>query len=227
MRGMSLDTMASASANTQLARSSIKVGIVEDDTVVLTTMSTLLNESSGFRCVAACASGEEAVEQLPAASPEVVLMDINLPRMSGIECTRRLKARLPGVQVLMLTVYEDSEHIYQALRAGATGYMLKRSEPDEVLAAIRDILKGGAPMNSQIARKVIQTFRASAQSLEPEIRLTKREEEILSCLAEGYSDKELAERLGITVPTVRTHLSHIYEKLHVQSRTEAVIKYLH
>jgi DNA-binding NarL/FixJ family response regulator len=157
----------------------------------------------------------------------VVLMDINLPRMSGIECTRRLKARLPGVQVLMLTVYEDSEHIYQALRAGATGYMLKRSEPDEVLAAIRDILKGGAPMNSQIARKVIQTFRASAQSLEPEIRLTKREEEILSCLAEGYSDKELAERLGITVPTVRTHLSHIYEKLHVQSRTEAVIKYLH
>jgi DNA-binding NarL/FixJ family response regulator len=227
MRGMSLDTMASASANTQLARSSIKVGIVEDDTVVLTTMSTLLNESSGFRCVAACASGEEAVEQLPAASPEVVLMDINLPRMSGIECTRRLKARLPGVQVLMLTVYEDSEHIYQALRAGATGYMLKRSEPDEVLAAIRDILKGGAPMNSQIARKVIQTFRASAQSLEPEIRLTKREEEILSCLAEGYSDKELAEKLGITVPTVRTHLSHIYEKLHVQSRTEAVIKYLH
>ena len=179
MRGMSLDTMASASANTQLARSSIKVGIVEDDTVVLTTMSTLLNESSGFRCVAACASGEEAVEQLPTASPQVVLMDINLPRMSGIECTRRLKARLPGVQVLMLTVYEDSEHIYQALRAGATGYMLKRSEPDEVLAAIRDILKGGAPMNSQIARKVIQTFRASAQSLEPEIRLTKREEEIL------------------------------------------------
>jgi DNA-binding NarL/FixJ family response regulator len=227
MRGMSLDTMASASANTQLARSSIKVGIVEDDTVVLTTMSTLLNESSGFRCVAACASGEEAVEQLPTASPQVVLMDINLPRMSGIECTRRLKARLPGVQVLMLTVYEDSEHIYQALRAGATGYMLKRSEPDEVLAAIRDILKGGAPMNSQIARKVIQTFRASAQSLEPEIRLTKREEEILSCLAEGYSDKELAEKLGITVPTVRTHLSHIYEKLHVQSRTEAVIKYLH
>ena len=225
MRGMSLDTMASTSANTQLARSSIKVGIVEDDTVVLTTMSTLLNESSGFRCVAACASGEEAVEQLPAASPEVVLMDINLPRMSGIECTRRLKARLPGVQVLMLTVYEDSEHIYQALRAGATGYLLK--EPDEVLAAIRDILKGGAPMNSQIARKVIQTFRASAQSLEPEIRLTKREEEILSCLAEGYPDKELAEKLGITVPTVRTHLSHIYEKLHVQSRTEAVIKYLH
>jgi DNA-binding NarL/FixJ family response regulator len=227
MGSMSLETMTSSPPERQMPGSPIKVAIVEDDAVVQSTLCTLLNESSGFRCVVACSSGEKAVEEVPQACPQVVLMDINLPRMSGIECTRRLKARLPKVQVLMLTVYEDSDHIYKALRAGATGYMLKRSEPDEVLAAIRDILEGGAPMNSQIARKVVQTFRVSADSLEPEIRLTNREEEILSCLAEGYSDKELAEKLGITVPTVRTHLSHIYEKLHVQSRTEAVIKYLH
>jgi DNA-binding NarL/FixJ family response regulator len=210
-----------------MSQDAIKVAVVEDDAVVRSTLIQLLNETEGFCCVAACATGEEAVAQLPGLRPQVVLMDINLPHMSGIECTRRLKEKCPRAQVLMLTVYEDSDYIFRALRAGATGYMLKRSEPDEVLTAVRDILQGGAPMTSQIARKVVQTFKESSPTLDPQVRLTRREEEILSCLCEGYSDKEIADKLGITVPTVRTHLTHIYEKLHVQSRTEAVIKFLH
>lgn len=204
----------------------IKVAIVEDDAVIRTSLQQLLQQTPGLTCAAVCNSGEEALRRLPAVRPEVVLMDIHLPQMTGVECAAQLKERLPETQIMMLTVFEDSEHIFNALKAGASGYLLKRSEPQDVLDAIRDIREGGAPMSSQIARKVVQAFREPRAARSPAAKLTQREEEILGCLSEGYSDKDIADRLGISVPTVRTHLTHIYEKLHVQSRTEAVIKYL-
>jgi len=204
----------------------IKVGIVEDDPVVRDSLVQLLRRTTGFSCVGAYATGEEALSLLPAKKPEVVLMDINLPKMSGVECTWRLREALAEIQVMMLTVFEDSEHIFNALKVGATGYLLKRTEPEEVLAAIRDLRQGGAPMSSQIARKVVHAFRVPGHAVATSTaRLTKREEELLSCLCEGYSDKDIADKLSITIPTVRTHLTHIYEKLRVQSRTEAVVKY--
>ncbi|HZI32766.1 MAG TPA: response regulator transcription factor [Candidatus Binatia bacterium] len=151
-------------------------------------------------------------------------MDLNLPQMSGIECIRRLKELLPGMPVIVLTVYEDSEHIFRALKAGACGYLLKRSEPDEVLTAIKDAREGGSPMSSQIARRVVISFHEAAD--DSETVLTERENEILSFLSQGYANKEIADKMDISVPTVRTHLRHIYEKLHVRSRTEAIVKYL-
>jgi DNA-binding NarL/FixJ family response regulator len=204
----------------------IKVGLVEDDAIIRNSLLQLLEQTRGFACVAHCATGEDALERLPRLKPDAVLMDINLPKMSGVECTARLKESLPDTQIMMLTVFEDSQHIFNALKAGASGYLLKRSEPAEVLEAIRDIRQGGAPMSSQIARKVVQAFRTPKAAASPAARLTRREEEILGYLSEGYSDKEIADKLSISIPTVRTHLTHIYEKLHVQSRTEAVIKYL-
>ncbi len=152
-------------------------------------------------------------------------MDLNLPQMSGIDCIRRLKESLPNVPVIVLTVYEDSEHIFRALKAGASGYLLKRTEPEEVLAAIRNAREGGAPMSSQIARLVVRSFHDTAKG-SSEVALTEREGEILSLLSKGYANKEIADKLNISVPTVRTHLRHIYEKLHVRSRTEAVVKFL-
>lgn len=201
------------------------VGIVEDDGVLRQTLARLIGEARGFRCVAACASGEEALQKLPALNPDVVLMDLNLPQMSGIDCIRRLKEVLPSTPVIVLTVYEDSEHISRALKAGACGYLLKRSEPDDVLAAIKDAREGGAPMSSQIARRVVLSFHEPAQS-GVGVALTERENEILSFLSRGYANKEIGEKMNIAVPTVRTHLRHIYEKLHVRSRAEAIVKYL-
>lgn len=200
------------------------VGIVEDDSVLRKTLARLIGEARGFRCVP-CVSGEEALEDLPKLKPDVVLMDLNLPQMSGIECTRRLKELLPGIPVIVLTVYEDSEHIFRALKAGACGYLLKRAEPDDVMAAIKDAREGGAPMSSQIARRVVLSFHEPAQAGVP-VALTDRENEILTSLCQGYANKEIADKMNITVPTVRTHLRHIYEKLHVRSRAEAIIKYL-
>lgn len=205
----------------------ITIGIVEDDAVVRSSLARLTGEFPGFRCLATCATGEEALKLLPDLQPQVVLMDVHLPQMSGIECTRRLKKILPETQVLMLTVYDDSDSIFRALKAGASGYLLKRSEPEEVLEAIKDVLKGGAPMSSQIARKVVQSFRESDPVADPAARLTEREAELLSYLTKGYANKEIADRMAITVPTVRTHLRNIYEKLHVRSRTEAAVKYMH
>lgn len=205
----------------------ITIGIVEDDAVVRGSLTRLIGEAQGFRCLAACASGEEALQRLPKVKPQVVLMDVNLPKISGIECTRQLRELLPQTQVLMLTVYEDSDHLFKALKAGASGYLLKRSEPEEVLEAIRDVLEGGAPMTSQMARMVVQTFRSPEPSANSTVKLTDRESEILSYLSKGYANKEIADKMSISVPTVRTHLRHIYEKLHVRSRTEAIVKYLH
>ena len=205
----------------------ITIGIVEDDAVVRKSLARLAGESPGVRCLAAFATGEEALKLLPDLQPQVVLMDIHLPHMSGIECTRRLKRLLPDTQVLMLTVYDDSDSIFRALKAGASGYLLKRFEPEEVLEAIKDVLKGGAPMSSQIARKVVQSFRETDPVADPSAKLTEREAEVLSYLTKGYANKEIADRMAITVPTVRTHLRNIYEKLHVRSRTEAAVKYMH
>ena len=200
------------------------VGIVEDDAILRDTLARLVGGARGFQCVAACATGEEALQKMSAHNPQVILMDLNLPKMSGIECIRHLKEILPSTPVIVLTVYEDSEHIFRALKAGACGYLLKRSDPDDVLAAIKDAREGGSPMSSQIARRVVVSFHGSAPGAG--VALTERENEILSLLSQGYANKEIAEKMNITVPTVRTHLRHIYEKLHVRSRTEAIIKYL-
>lgn len=216
--------MSAAVSMSRKEHSPIAVAVVEDDATTRNSLAELLRRTRGFRCVAALSNGEDAVEQLPRLRPDVILMDIHLPGMSGVECAGRIKDVLPDTQILMLTVFEDSETIFRALQAGASGYLLKRTEPLEVLEAIRDILQGGAPLSSQVARKVIQAFQTPRANVPADARLTRREEEILACLSEGYSDKEIADHLAITVPTVRTHLTHIYRKLHVQSRTEAVIK---
>jgi len=202
------------------------VAIVEDHEDLRESWAELINESPGFRCVGAFATGEEALEAMPALAPEVVLMDINLPGMSGIECARRLKDLLPDVQVLILTVYEDHEKIFSALQAGASGYLLKRTPPEKILDAIREVKLGGAPMTSEVARKVVQSFRRASPTADATARLTPREEEILRLLAQGFVAKEIASQLGISYFTAQTHLKKIYEKLHVHSRTEAVIRYL-
>jgi DNA-binding NarL/FixJ family response regulator len=204
----------------------INVGIVEDNRGFRDTLARYLNDAPGFNCVAECSSAEEALKVLPKISPEVVLMDIHLPNMSGMACTRRLKDICPATQILILTVYEDNEKVFGALKAGASGYLLKRADPADILRAIQEVKQGGAPMSSQIARQVVQSFREDTADARKVEELSEREEEILEQLAKGYSTKEIAERTSVSVNTVRTHLQHIYEKLHVRSRTEAVLKYL-
>lgn len=202
------------------------VAIVEDNSAVADSLKKVLAESGAFQCVCTCANAESALRSIPQFGPDVVIMDIELPEMSGIECTARLKQVLPETQILILTVYKNSESIFQALEAGASGYLLKRSTSDEILRALREVKEGGAPMSGEIARKVVQYFRKPVAS-SPEIEsLTRREEEILSYLAQGYGSKEIADKLFITYDTVCSHLKHIYDKLHVRSRTQAVLKYL-
>lgn len=202
------------------------VAIVEDDAGIREDLVALLNASPGCRCVGACASGEAALIDIPFWRPEVVLMDINLPQMSGIECVARLKVKMPELLVLMLTVYEDGDSIFRALKAGAGGYLIKRLAGDKLHEAIEEVCAGGAPMSCHIARKVVQFFNQEAPSLEVSENLTPREREILDLLVEGCFFREIADRLGISGETVRTHVNHIYRKLHVRSRTEAVVKYL-
>jgi DNA-binding NarL/FixJ family response regulator len=203
------------------------VAIVEDNKDFRATLAHYLDEAPGYRCVCSCGSSEEALQKIPRFQPDVVLMDIHLPSMTGVECTRRLKEICPSVQILILTVYEDNETVFGALKAGASGYLLKRSDPAEILHAIQDVKQGGAPMSSQVARRVVQSFREDPAGAPKPEKLSQREEEILTHLSKGYSSKEIAERLSVSVNTVRTHLQHIYEKLHVRSRTEAVVKFLH
>jgi DNA-binding NarL/FixJ family response regulator len=167
-----------------------------------------------------------ALQDLPKAGPEVVLMDINLPGLNGVECVRRLKPMLPGAQIIMLTVYQNSENIFKALEAGATGYLLKQTPSAELLAGIRDVRNGGSPMNSHIARKIVQSFQKPVPAAPDNDHLSPREAEVLDLLAKGYLYKEIAEQTGITYATVHTHIRHIYEKLQVRSRTEAVAKHL-
>jgi DNA-binding NarL/FixJ family response regulator len=204
----------------------ITVGIVEDDAIIRNSLVKLIGSSAEYNCVGACASAEEAIDRFPGLKPQVVLMDIHLPQASGIECTRRLKELLPGTQILILTVYEDSESIFQALKAGASGYLLKRSEPEDIVRALKDVYEGGAPMSARIARKVVQSFCEPTQATNQGLKLTDREEQTLSMLAEGYANKEIADKMAVSLSTVRTHLRHIYDKLHVRSRTEAILKFL-
>jgi DNA-binding NarL/FixJ family response regulator len=204
----------------------IKVAIVEDNTGIRENWAKLINQAPGFKCVCACGSAEDALQQIPASQPDVLLMDINLPGMSGIECTARIKVQLPKVQILIVTVHADNDRVFSALQAGASGYLLKRTTPDELLDAISDVMRGDAPMTGEIARKVIASFLRPAPALAQDERLTRREEEILALLTHGYANKEIADRLALSFDTVRTHLRHIYEKMHVRSRTEAATKYL-
>ncbi len=204
----------------------ITVSIVDDEKALCESIATFVNSSPGFRCVSMYGSGEVALKNLPLDKPEVVLMDINMALMDGIECVRRLKKVMPKVQVVMLTVYEDSDKIFRALAAGATGYLLKRCAPDELLQAIRDVLAGGSPMSHAIARKVVASFQSSSNYDDKESQLSPREERVLDGLARGLAYKQIGDELGISINTIRTHLQHIYEKLHVRSRTEAVAKYV-
>ena len=204
----------------------ITVSIVEDDVRVRGALARLIDRSEGFCCVSQHPSGENALDDLPRVKPEVVLMDINLPGMNGVECVRRLKLLLPETQIVMLTVYEDTDLIFNALAAGATGYLLKRTPTAEILAAIRDVHNGGSPMTSHIARKVVQSFRRNEAPARDDAALSPREQEVLSHLASGYLYKEIAAALNISYDTVHTHIRRIYEKLQVRSRTEAVAKRL-
>ncbi len=203
----------------------IRVAIVEDNRTVRESLETIVNLAPGCQCVGAWATAEEALRLLPRCAPEVVLMDIQLPNLSGVDCTAQLKNLLPDTQVLMLTVYEDPDRIFRALRAGACGYLLKRSTPEQIVAAIREVHAGGAPMTREIARKVIAQFREPVAAAEAMDELSPRELEVLRLVAEGLSNKEVADRLGISVEAVRWHLRHIYPKLHVHSRAQALLKY--
>jgi DNA-binding NarL/FixJ family response regulator len=204
---------------------SITVTIVEDDEEIRHSLAQMVDEAPGLRCLDHYGTAEEALIGIQKTPPEVVLMDIGLPRASGVECVRRLKVTCPQVQFLMHTVYDDSEQIFQALQAGAGGYILKRAAKEELLAAIRDLYQGGSPMTSAIARKVVQYFHRTAARGSVEL-LSSREHEVLRLLATGAMYKEIADRLGISLDTVRKHIKNIYGKLHVHSRTEAALKYV-
>lgn len=204
----------------------ITVAIVEDNKVIREGLSVLINGSDGFSCVATYPTAEAAIKNIDKDAPDIILMDIQLPGMSGIECVRKLKATNPSIQIMMQTIYEDDERIYDSLVSGASGYILKKTPPSKLLEAIQDLHNGGSPMSSQIARKVVQAFQKMNSVTNETENLSPRENEILSYLAKGYRYKEIADILFISIETVRTHLRNIYEKLQVRSRTEAVLKYL-
>ena len=201
------------------------VAVIEDNSTLRSVLAGIINNTPGYRCVCACASSTEALDLVPQHQPEVALMDIHLPDESGIACTARLTQKLPELQVIMVTVYNDTNLIFQALKAGACGYILKRFCPEEIIDAIAEVRAGGAPMTSEIARMVVRSFQGPAP--EPDSAgLTAREAEILMFLAEGLSNKEIAQKANISPGTVRIHLGHIFKKLHVRGRTEAAAKYL-
>jgi len=204
----------------------IAVSIVEDDAQTRKIFANWISGASGFRLAGDWGDAERALGALPAKKPNVVLMDINLPGMSGVEAVKRLKPLLPEAQFVMLTVYEDADHIYNALAAGATGYLLKQTPRAELLGAVEEVHRGGSPMTSNIARKVVQCFKQAAP-LGAQETLSPREQEVLDLLARGYLYKEIAERLNVSVPTVNTYVRRMYEKLHVRSRAQAVAKYAH
>jgi DNA-binding NarL/FixJ family response regulator len=204
----------------------IKVSIIEDDDWIRENLATQISRTPGLQLVRTCRDGEEALEILPKDTPDVVLMDINLPKLNGIECVRRLKALLPAVQILMLTVYEDSEKIFRSLLAGANGYLLKRTPQNEIMEAIAEVHRGNSPMSGHIARKVVQYFNQQGANQQVIEKLSQREREVLERLAEGISYKEIADVLALSIDTVRKHIKGIYGKLHVHSRGEAVAKYL-
>jgi DNA-binding NarL/FixJ family response regulator len=202
-----------------------RIAIVEDNRLIRESLVDYVQTDPECQCVCECATAEEALKLIPKHHPEIVLMDIQLPNVSGIECTARLKQMLPTVQIIMVTVYEDTERIFKALRAGACGYLLKCCSPEELVSAVREVRQGGAPMSREIARKVITSFQEPVAAAAQVEDLSVRELEILELLAAGNSNKQIAGRLSLTENTVRWHLWHVYNKLHVRSRTEAVLKF--
>lgn len=207
-------------------KSPLKVALVEDQRDTRESWRQLISSFPDFACVCTCATAEEALQTIPETKPDVILMDIFLPRMSGIECTTRLKASLPKTPIVMLTASDEDEMVFLALKSGANGYLLKRTKPAELRAALLDVLSGGAPMTSEIARHVIESFHTKKTGPSESVSLTAREEETLLMLTKGYSNKEIADRQKVSIETVRTHLKNIYEKMHVRSRTEAVANYM-
>ena len=203
---------------------SIQVIIIEDDSQVRHHLEKLINDTQGMHCLATFGSGESAIERISQYTPDVALLDINLPGISGIECVRKLKERLPQLHVVMLTVSDDSDKVFQALQQGASGYLLKSSPPSEIPRAIHEVYSGGAPMTGYIARKVVQSFQKLGNSNIEDENLSPREQEILNWVAKGYINKEIADILKISTETVRSHLKSIYEKMHVRSRAQAVAK---
>jgi len=204
----------------------ISVSIVEDQEATRATVVALIRRTPGLSCLAAYATGEAALTGVPTQMPDVLLVDIRLPRMSGIECVAQLKARAPKLQILMVTTYEERELIFDSLRAGASGYILKNALKSELAQAIEQVHAGGAPMSMPIARKLVGFFQNEAQPTSDTEILTAREQEVLSLLAKGFQYKEIADAACVSLETVRTHIKHIYDKLHVRSRTEATLKFL-
>jgi DNA-binding NarL/FixJ family response regulator len=204
----------------------LTVSIVDDDPGLRDTISQFLNRAKGFKCLHAYAAAAKALAEIPKDPPNVVLMDINMPGVDGIECTRQLKLAAPGVQILMLTVYEDTDRIFKALTAGASGYLLKRTAPPKLLEAIREVHSGGSPMSGSIARKVVQFFQHSRPARKEGEDLSARETQVLQFLAQGHAYKQIGDELGVSMDTTRTYIRRIYEKLHVHSRTEAVVRFL-
>jgi len=204
----------------------IKVAIVDDDEGIRTSLAALIRRAPALRLAGDYSDAESALKEIPRRPPDVVLMDINLPGMKGVECVRHLKATVPAVQFLMLTVYEDSDSLFNSLKAGASGYLLKRTASAKLLEAIRDVYGGGSPMTPQLARRVVQFFSKPSEGESRVARLTPGEREFLDQLANGYAYKEIADRMTISIDTVRSYVRTVYEKLHVHSRTEAVVKYL-
>ena len=204
----------------------INVSIVEDDVNVRGSLARLIDSTEGFRCVSQHPDAENALKEIPSVKPQIVLMDINLPEMDGVECVRRLKQRLSDTQVVMWTVYENTNIIFSALAAGASGYLLKRSSPEQIVRAIREVINGGSPMSSHIARKVVASFQKVVNPKHEYEKLSAREQQVLDYLAKGFLYREISEEMKITYATVHTHIRHIYEKLQVRSRTEAVTIHL-
>lgn len=203
-----------------------KVAIVEDNSSMREGLAALIRMSNGYTLVGACRNGDTAVRDLPAVAPDVVLMDINMPGISGIETLRQLRVQLPKLKAIMLTVATDSRHVFSAFESGADGYLVKDTEPSRILEAIKEVEAGGSPISSPIARLLVQKFHQQGTSAHPEENLTPREEEILNCLARGFRAKEIADELGISIHTVQTHVRKIYSKMQVRSGAEAVAKFL-
>ncbi len=208
------------------AKRRVRVALVEDQKRVRESWVSLINSFPDFTCVCACVSGEEALRVVPEHQPEVVLMDVFLPRMSGIETTARLKGLLPQIQIVILTAMDDQELVFLALEAGADGYLLKRTKPADLRIALLNVLAGGVPMTSQIARLVIESFRRKTKSHDESHELSLREQQILELISLGYSNKMIADKLQISIDTVSSHLKHVFVKLHVKSRTEAAVRYM-
>lgn len=202
------------------------IAIVEDNARLAASLRRVVESTPDCQCIGVWENGEEALAKVPAFKPDLVLMDIHMPGISGIEATARLKAQMPALLIVIVTVYTDHDKIFDALKAGACGYLLKCSTPEEIRQAIFDVRKGGAPMSPEIARRVVETFHRPPPQAQEAVHLTKREADVLDLLAEGLGNKEIAARLGLSIDTVRAYLRTSYEKLHVRSRTEAAVKYL-